>query len=148
MCHVNGLRRKYALVAKRERPFGEEVVMTAQHAPHSPPLWRKFLSLPHTRLGWVAVGLASPVWAFWLYVLYSIYGIIPSLLSGNEIPMEAVEGLYFVLLFSGLLVIPGAAAGVFALLRSHDRSLLVWLAIVPALIFVALVFLFSLVSPI
>jgi hypothetical protein len=32
--------------------------MTAQQAPHT-PLWRKFLSLPHTRLGWWAVGLAS-----------------------------------------------------------------------------------------
>jgi hypothetical protein len=33
--------------------------MTTQHAPHT-PLWRRVISLPHTRLGWLAVGLAKP----------------------------------------------------------------------------------------
>jgi hypothetical protein len=37
----------------------EEVAMTAQHAPHT-PLWRRFLSLPKTRRGWWAIGLAGP----------------------------------------------------------------------------------------
>jgi hypothetical protein len=26
--------------------------MSAQRAPHTPPLWRRVLSLPQTRLGW------------------------------------------------------------------------------------------------
>ena len=38
--------------------------MSAQHAPHTPPLWRQYLSLPHTRFGWWAVGLATPALAF------------------------------------------------------------------------------------
>jgi hypothetical protein len=33
--------------------------MTTGHAPHTPPMWRRVLSLPRTRLGWWAVGLAS-----------------------------------------------------------------------------------------
>jgi hypothetical protein len=33
--------------------------MSAGHAPHMPPLWRRVPSLPHTRLGWWTVGLAS-----------------------------------------------------------------------------------------
>jgi hypothetical protein len=96
----------------------------------------------------VAVGLASPAWAFWLYGIYVLYGISPSLLSGEKIPIEAVEGVFWGLIFSGLLVIPGAAVGVFALLRSHDRSLLVWLAIVPALTFISFTLVLMLVGTI
>ena len=113
------------------------LLRSPQQSPHTTPLSRRVLSLPHTRLGWVAVGMASPVWALW------IYSIIATLLSGAAI---TYEGVFFVLLFSGLLVIPGAAAGVFALLRSHDRSLLVWLAIVPALLFISFTLVLMLVE--
>ena len=41
------------------KPFGEKGDMSAQHAPR-PPLWRRILSLPRTRLGWWAIGLAAP----------------------------------------------------------------------------------------
>ena len=107
--------------------------MTTQHAPHSPPMWRRFLSLPHTRLGWAAVVLASPVLALWLF------GIIATLLNGDPI---TGEGVLFVLFFSAPLVIPGAVAGLIALLRSRDRSLLVWLAMVPYLLSLAVVQMF------
>ena len=111
-----------------------------QQAPHTPPMWRKYLLLPHTRLGWLAVGLASPVWALWLYF---IIDTLLSLLSGDAISGSAenispVQAVGMVLLFTGPLGIFGAAAGVFALLRSHERSLLVWLALVPVLTFVSL----------
>src|SRR5215210_1769532 len=46
-----------------ERPFGKEVAMSAQQAPHT-PLWRQVLSLPHTLLGWWAIGLAAPASAW------------------------------------------------------------------------------------
>ena len=103
--------------------------MTTQHAPHTPPLWRRFLSLPHSPPGWWAVGLSSPIWALW------VYGLVANLLNG-EITVEAVV---MVLLFTGPLLIPGAIAGLIAVLGSHDRSLLVWLAIVPVLAFISLV---------
>jgi hypothetical protein len=114
----------------KERSSREEVVMTTQQAPHTPPLWRKFLSLPQTGIGWWAVGLASPIWALWLY------GLVANLLSGEI----TVEGVVMVLLFTGPLGIPAALAGLVAEL-SHERSGLVWLAMVPVLTFVSLVFL-------
>jgi hypothetical protein len=102
--------------------------MATQYTPHT-PLWRKFLSLPQTRLGWAAVVMASPFLALW------VYGLVATLLSGDAI---TVEGVGMVLLVTGPLGIFGAAAGVFALLRSHERSLLVWLAMVPVLTFLSL----------
>jgi hypothetical protein len=32
--------------------------MPAQHVPHT-PLWRRVFSLPHTRLGWLSIGLIA-----------------------------------------------------------------------------------------
>jgi hypothetical protein len=101
--------------------------MTAQQAPHT-PLWRKFLSLPHTRLGWWAVGLAS----FVLIVL----------VPGEFIPARALASVGWVrdaLEILGLitvLVVPLVAGVVGSLaLGAGERSLLVWAALVPAAVF-------------
>jgi hypothetical protein len=107
--------------------------MTTQHAPHTPPLWRKFLSLPQTGIGWAAVGLAGLVWALWLF------GIIATLLNGDAIGWE---GVLFGLFFSAPLLIPGAVAGLIALLLNRDRSLLVWLTMVSYLLSLAVVLMF------
>jgi hypothetical protein len=111
--------------------------MTAQQAPHATPLsptplWRRVFSLPQTPLGWAAVGLASPVWALW------VYGIASTLLQGD--PLTA-GGVILGALFTAPFGLFGAAAGLVAVLQ-HDRSLLVWLALVPVLLFVSMVFLF------
>ena len=99
--------------------------MTTQHAPHSPPMWRKFLSLPHTRLGWWAIGLSGTFWVLqatqdWVF---------------TAIAMESLSGVEQWLVIWAL-VLPGVAGTVvasFALLRGLERSALVWLAMVAGL---------------
>lgn len=85
--------------------------MTAHHAPHT-PLWRKVISLPHTRLGWWAIGLAAT------FVVLLIFGY-------NILPLYGI-----VLLFCGLC---SGVLGLFAVLRQRERSALVWLAMLPGL---------------
>jgi purine-cytosine permease-like protein len=84
--------------------------MTA-YTPNTPQ-WRRFLSLPKTRLGWWSVGLAATfvVLLIFGYNVLSLYGIV--------------------LLFSGLC---SGVLGLFAVLRGHERSVLVWLAMLPGL---------------
>ena len=94
--------------------------MAAQHAPHTPPLWRKVLSLPKTRLGWLSVGLAAT------FVVLLIFGY-----GGVALPFYGIA-----LLLCGLC---GGAVGLLAVVRRRERSGFVWLAMVPGL--VALVFL-------
>jgi hypothetical protein len=87
--------------------------MSAQHAPHTPSLWRQVLSLPHTRLGWWAVGLASPA------LILTAYFIVTYWAGGHEYSLE-------LLLVWPLSAVAGAVAGLIALVR--DRSWLVWVA--------------------
>jgi hypothetical protein len=109
----------------KERPFREEVVMTAQQAP--PPMWRKFLSLPHARLGWWAVGLAS---------IALIVFALPD-------PERAVSppwlGVALAILRLITLLVAPLAGGVVGSLAvgAGERSLLVWFAQVPAAPFFA-----------
>jgi hypothetical protein len=113
MCHGRNSLNRHSLVAL-QRPFGEEVVMTAQHAPHT-PLWRRVLSLPHTLLGWLAVALTA-------VPLLSML----DLSFGNALPSWV--GAFLI-----TSVLAGAVVGLLALLRSQqERSVLVWLAMVPA----------------
>ena len=95
--------------------------MTTQQAPHTPPLWRKFLSLPHTRLGWWAVGLASLV-----------------LIAFVESTLESLAGVFELLSLATFLVgaLAGGVVGSLAL-GAGERSLLVWGSLVPATIFFA-----------
>ena len=77
------------------------------------PLWRRVLSLPQTLLGWFAVGLAGIFWALTVY--FAVY------------PAGLVVLVW---------LLASAASGVvalIALLRSHERSALVWLAMVAGL---------------
>ena len=109
--------------------------MTTQQAPHTPPLWRQVLSLPHTLLGWVAVGLASPALVLMAFTnvlaipntdnpQLSILGVSGSWGEG------VVTGLVFsTWLFSALL---GGLVGFIAV--AHDRSLLLLVAQVPGLL--------------
>ena len=110
--------------------------MTPGHAPHT-PLWRRFLSLPHTRLRWWAVGLAGP--ALVLMAFTNVLGIpntdTPQLeiwgivVSGPDGTATALDFLTW--LVSALV---GGVVGFIAVAR--DRSLLL-VAQVPGLIIFA-----------
>ena len=91
------------------------LLRSPQHAPHTPRSGR-VLSLPHTRLGWWAIGLTVGS------VLLLIFGRISGVVGD--------PGLVMMIFIAGLL--PGAVVGLIALLRSQEeRSVLVWLAMVP-----------------
>jgi hypothetical protein len=100
---------------------GEKGVMSAQYDPHTPPLWRRVLSLPHTRLGWWAVGLVGIFWG-----LIGIFWVLSVYFFGHPVGLVALVWLL------------GAAAGgvvaLIALLRGHEQSALVWVAMVLGLV--------------
>ena len=60
--------------------------MTAQQAPHTQPMWRQVLSLPHTPLGWWAIGLASPA-----LVLMAFTNVLA--LLGTDNPQLSILGV-------------------------------------------------------
>jgi hypothetical protein len=100
--------------------------MTTQQAPHT-PLWRRFLSLPHTRLGRWAIGLSAGSG------LLLIFGLFLNAFVGL-----GVSPWVWVILIAGVLA--GAVIGLIALLRSPQhappiplsrRVLFVWLAMAP-----------------
>jgi len=97
----------------------EEVVMSAQHAPQK-PLWRRVISLPQTRLGWWAVGLSGISLVLMPFTADAPILIITTIVSG---------------LFGGVVAL-GAMVG------TRERSWLVWLALVPVLIFLSVFVLF------
>ena len=105
--------------------------MTAQQAPHTPPLWRKFLSLPQTRLGWWAVALAVLA-SIALVMVFTIPdpedSVSPPLWNVVLGPIAAITGL--------VAPLAGGVVGSLAL-AAGERSLLVWFAQVPAAIFFA-----------
>jgi hypothetical protein len=85
--------------------------MNAEHAPHTPPLWRRFLSLPKTRLGWWSVGLTA---AFLLYLFALTIGV-------STLEAENLPGIG---LFMFGVTLAAAATGLMAVLRRGERSML------------------------
>ena len=108
--------------------------MTAQH---TPPLWRKVLSLPHTRLGWWAAGLSGVSVPLFLWLLLFTGGPMPD--PHTWVPpwlSWAVTALAVILAIM-VLVVPLASGVVGALaLGAGERSLLVWLAQIPTVLFI------------
>ena len=102
--------------------------MTTQHAPRT-PMWRQVLSLPQTRLGWWAIGLVGIYWALAATVNFtdrlSVLGTVVA--SGGSV--------VYLLVFipTQLAGVVGTVVALIALLRSHERSALVWLAMVAGL---------------
>src|SRR5688572_27522924 len=102
--------------------------MTAGHAPHK-PLWRRLFSLPQTGPGWLSVVLAVV-----FVVLFSLEAALFLSWPGVEPWLEAFFGI--------VLIVYGLAGGVgalYALIRCHERSVLLWLAMVPGLLVIFLV---------
>jgi hypothetical protein len=81
-------------------------------------------SLPSTRLGWYSVGLAAT-----FVVLFMINAAVLLPAPGVVAWREAFVGI--VLLVCGL---GGGIAALIALIRGHERSWLVWLALLPGLL--------------
>jgi hypothetical protein len=80
-------------------------------------------SLPGTRLGWYSVGLAA---AFVVLFIVNAAVLLP---APGVLPWrEAFVGIALLLCGMG-----GGVAALVALTRGHDRSWLVWLALLPAL---------------
>lgn len=80
-------------------------------------------SLPGTRLGWYSVGLAAG------FVVLFIVNAAVLLPAPGMLPWrEAFVGIALLLCGMG-----GGVATLVALTRGHDRSWLVWLAVLPAL---------------
>ena len=81
-------------------------------------------SLPSTRLGWYSVGLTA---AFVILFIINTAVFLPA--PGVVAWREAFVGI--VLLLCG---IGGGIAALIALIRRHERSALVWLALLPGLL--------------
>ncbi|MCX5973215.1 MAG: hypothetical protein NTU59_00765 [Coprothermobacterota bacterium] len=99
--------------------------------PPSQPFWRRIIRRPSTRLGWWSVGLAAA---------YGILMIINSTIF-MRLPQDVtwrVTVLPFYCLFMMLCGLAAGIVGLIAIVRQHERSWLVWLAILLGLF--ALVF--------
>ena len=75
------------------------------------PTSSHFFGVPYTKLGWWAVGLA-------------VAGVI-GILAWSIIPGGACLGF--------LCGLAGGIIGLMAIIREHERSLLVWLTILPGI---------------
>jgi hypothetical protein len=108
--------------------------MTTQQAPHTPPMWRRFLSLPHTRLGNLAAWLfaASVPLYTWAVVFGGGYTLdwLPRWLDVVLVPVGVV------LLIGLVIALPASGVVSSLALGSGERSILVWLAQIPTVLFV------------
>ena len=100
--------------------------------PSGQPLRRRFLGRPSTRLGWWSVGLAA------VFVVLWIINTVVFMPSTVVVPWGQV-----ILPFYGIfMILCGFAAGVvglIAVIGRGERSWLVWLTILPALLVLFLV---------
>ena len=101
--------------------------MTA-YTPHTPPLWRRVLSLPQTRLGWWAIGLAS------VSVVILIHKLTAGFFEFRALEKLLEELIGWVLSAWVLSGLAGGVVGLIAVLRRHERSWLVWVAMVMAVL--------------
>jgi len=97
-----------------------------------PPLWRRILGWPSTRLEWWSVALAATFAA--LFIINSTV-FIPATV---EVPWRRA-----LLPFYGIAMLScGLAAGIvglIAVIQRHERSWLVWLTLLPGLMVMAFV---------
>lgn len=109
--------------------------MPAHHDPH-PPLWRRvFFSLPQTRLGWWAIGLAAP--ALLQPVFFRVFDLLGWQFHRPPIAWEYGTSDEYPLVGFTWLLFAVASGAVSMIAVARDRSALVWLAMVPGLMFFA-----------
>lgn len=107
--------------------------MAAQHVPHA-PLWRRVFSLPETRLGWWAVGLAGP--SLILTVFFKVSEVLGWTFLRPDVAATGSSDQYPLLIIAWMLSgLTGGVVGLISAARRRERSWLVWVAMVPGLIF-------------
>ena len=99
--------------------------------PSGQPLRRPILGWPSTRLGWWSVGLAATFLVLWI-INTAVF--MPATLVTPW--RQAVGPFYGISMI--LCAFSAGIVGLIAVIRRHERSWLVWLAILPGLF--ALVF--------
>jgi hypothetical protein len=109
--------------------------MTAQHVPQK-PLRRRVISLPQTRLGWWAVGLSGislVITAFGFIVFTGLKVLVPGVAyddTGAPVGPLPDLGMLIQVLSGGV----GAVVALIAVGRG-ERSRLLWVSLVPVLLF-------------
>ena len=83
-----------------------------------------FLQRPGTRLGWWAVGLAAA------FVVMNIINSAVFMHLSEDVPWRQTV-LPFYGIFMMLCGLAAGVVGLIAILRKHERSWLVWLAVLP-----------------
>ena len=99
------------------------------------PSRQRFLSWPRTRLGWWAVGLGLSAQLLPLLPLLNrlISELITRLSGGNSFALGVVG------IFMLLCGIAGGITGLIAVIRSHERSILTWAAILAGFFWLGLI---------
>ena len=99
------------------------------HAPHTPPLWKEVISLPQTSRGWWAVGPS----VISLVLLAWEVSVAGPWLGGEVLPIIS----YLTVTILAVWAVGGILA-LGALVDEHERSWLVWGALVPLLVVLSL----------
>jgi hypothetical protein len=93
----------------------------------------RFFGLPKTRLGWWAFGL----FAAFVALFFLVNPLIMYVTNFTELlpTMEEAPWLQTILIFFGFFMLlcglSASIVGMIALIRNHERSWMVWLAILP-----------------
>jgi hypothetical protein len=86
----------------------------------------RFFRMPNTKPGW------RSVWLELTFVVLFIVNVALQLLvfEHNEVFLQTIKPVYMLFVFSMLACgLAGGVAGLIATMRNHERSSLVWLAI-------------------
>ena len=89
------------------------------------PLWRRIMRLPGTRLGWWSVALAATYLVFFLLILPTLSGKV----SWGQ------TAALLIVMARPLCAWAAGIAGLAALVEMRESSIMVWIAMVPALYF-------------
>jgi hypothetical protein len=95
--------------------------MTARRAPH-PPVWKRFLSPPTTRLGWYSLGLLC-AHALVMVALGIASGVLAATGAPNLAGHPWLVGAVLIVALAPALA--GIATGLVAVIRWGERSILV-----------------------
>ncbi len=85
------------------------------------PLWRRIMKLPGTRIGWWSVALAATY-----VVLLLILSILPGIVSWGQ------TVILLIIVSVALCEWAAGITGLIALMEQRERSVIVWIAMLPA----------------
>ncbi len=88
-----------------------------------PSVWKRVIRLPNTRLGW---------WSVTLAVIYVCFLLAVRALSGTELFQRIGTGALWLVMMMGLISWAAGVTGLTAIVEKRERSVIVWIAMVPA----------------